>query len=480
MEESLKKKTVSGMFWAAIQKFGVTGMSFGTNIILARLLTPADFGIIGMLAIFVAVSATFVDGGFGSALIQKKNPTQADYSTILYLNTAISIVLYAILYISAPYIAIFYNMGILCSVLRVMGLTLIINALSYVQAVKLRKDMKFKKLSYIYLTASLISFISSIFFAYNGYGVWALVWMNIINCAIATLLLWIVGNWRPSLNFSKESSKTLFGFGSFLLLSNLINTFCNNIQGLIIGKLFSASDMGYYSQAKKLNDLPATSISSIIDSVSYPVMAAKQDNMIEFVSVVSKFIRIIATITFPIMTLLIILGQPLITFLYSDKWIDAVPYFQILCVGGLAICLQNINYNAVAALGKSKDLFKWTLIKRGIGLLFIVTGSFFGIYYLLWGAVLGSWTIYFCNSYLLGKYSAYSLSSQCRDLSKVMLITIISLIPCLIPMIILHNHVVHYIIYAVTFMVLFAILCRLMMKETFFNIIKMTIKRDSN
>jgi O-antigen/teichoic acid export membrane protein len=480
MEESLKKKTVSGMFWTAIQKFGVTGMSFCTNIILARLLTPEDFGIIGMLAIFVAVSATFIDGGFGSALIQKKNPTQVDYSTILYLNTVISVILYAILYFSAPYIAEFYQMDILCDVLRVMGITLIINALSYVQAVKLRKDMKFKKLSYVYLSASLTSFIVSIFMAYSGFGVWSLVWMNIINCAIASLLLWIVGDWFPSYIFSKEASKTLFGFGSFLLLSNLINTFCNNIQGLIIGKLFNASDMGYYSQAKKLNDIPATSISSIIDNVSYPVMAANQDNMKEFVSVVSKFIRIIATISFPIMTLLIILGRPLIIFLYSDKWENAVPYFQILCIGGLAICLQNINYNAVAALGKSRDLFKWTLIKRGLSLIFIIIGSILGLYYLLWGVVIGSWIIYFCNSYVLGKYSKYSVSSQWKDLSRVIFITILAVIPCLICVLLLKSSTLSYLVQGITFLVAFITLTRFMMKETFFSILQMVLKRNSN
>jgi len=478
MEESLKKRTISGMFWTSVQKFGVVGMSFGTNIILARLLTPADFGIIGMLTIFIAVSATFVDGGFGSALIQKKEPTQTDYSTILYLNAGISIVLYVILYLSAPYIADFYNMRILCNVLRMIGLTLIINAVSYVQAVKLRKEMKFKKLSYIYLTASLISFVISIGLAYHGFGVWSLVWMNIINCSIATVLLWLYGKWCPSYVFSIQSSKSLFGFGSFLLLSNLINTFCNNIQGLIIGKLFNASDMGYYSQARKLNDLPSTSISSIIDNVSYPVMAAKQDNMVEFVYVVSKFIRIIAMITFPIMTLLIILGRPLIVFLYSDKWIAAIPYFQILCVGGLAICLQNINYNAVAALGKSKDLFKWTIIKRGIGLVFIIVGSLFGIYFLLWGSVLAAWSIYLCNSCVLGKVSTYSVISQIKDLFPSFLICIVALALSYIWIFVLPSNNLLYFIQGLSFIAVFLMMSYIFMRDTLDSVIKSILKRN--
>lgn len=465
------------MFWTAIQKFGITGMSFLANIVLARQLTPADYGIIGMLAIFTAVSTTFVDGGFGSALIQKKEPTQKDFSTILYLNSILSVVFYAILFFSAPFISEFYNMPILCDVLRVIGVTLIINALSYVQSVKLRKEMQFKKLARVYLCATLVSFGVAIILAYRGFGVWSLVWMNITITTVTSILLWIVGNWHPSAVFSKESVKTLFGFGSFLLLSNLINTICNNIQGLIIGKLFSASDMGYYSQAKKLDEIPATSISSIIDTVSYPLMAAKQDNMVEYVAVVSKFIRIIACVTFPIMTLLIILGRPLIVFLYTDKWIEAVPYFQILCIGGMAVCLQSINYNAVAALGKSKILFKWTFIKRGLGLIFVICGSFFGIFYLMWGTVAAMWTLYLCNSYVLSKCSSYKMSSQCKDLGTILALCGVSFIICQIWCFTLTEGIFNFLLQGLTFIFLYIVLVRYKVRDTYDGIMSILLNK---
>ena len=225
------------------------GVSFIANVVLARLLTPSDFGAIGMLAIFVSISTTFIDGGFGSALIQKKEPTQTDYSTIFYINIVVSVLLYLLLYVSAPYIAEFYHMEILKNVLRVLGLILIINAFSIIQANRLRKNLQFKKLSVVSLASITISTIIAIFMAYRGYGVWSLVWMQIINGGVSTLLLWIYGKWAPSKCFSYDSVKQLFGFGSFLLISNLINNTCNNIQGLIIGRMFSSAIMGYYQSS---------------------------------------------------------------------------------------------------------------------------------------------------------------------------------------------------------------------------------------
>lgn len=402
------------------------GVSFIANIVLARLLTPSDFGVIGMLAIFVSISTTFIDGGFGSALIQKKEPTQSDYSTIFYVNIIISVTLYSLLYVCAPYIAEFYHMDMLSRVLRCLGLILILNAFSIIQANRLRKQLMFRKLSIISLASISISVVVAIVLAYNGYGVWSLVYMQIINSGVNSALLWLCGNWTPSWAFSKESLKQLFGFGSFLLVSNLINTACNNVQGLIIGRMFSPAIMGYYSQARKLEEIPSTSISSIIDKVSYPVMSAHQNNPAQLITIIRKFILVLAFITFPIMILLIILGKPLIVFLYSDKWLPCVPYFQILCIAGIAVALQSINYYAVAATGKSKDLFKWTIIKRGSALAILVGGSFLGIFGLLIGTAVGAWIIYLCNSLLVSRHLGYTFTQQFRDLSPVLLTSLIS------------------------------------------------------
>ncbi|MDE6166711.1 MAG: lipopolysaccharide biosynthesis protein, partial [Muribaculaceae bacterium] len=233
------------MVWVGIQRFGSVLIAFLSNIVLARMLTPDDYGYVGMLLIFIAVASTFIDGGLGSALIQKTKPTEKDYSTVFYWNLALSLVLYGVLFACAPLIARFYQMPLLCSILRLQGVILIINAATIVQFNKLRKQMQFKKIAVIQIVSALISVTVAIGYAWKGGGVWALVWQQIVYSLVNVLLLFIVVPWKPEMSFSKESFRSLFGFGSFILLSNLINTFANNLNGLIVGKFFSASTLGY-------------------------------------------------------------------------------------------------------------------------------------------------------------------------------------------------------------------------------------------
>lgn len=440
MSASLKNKTISGMIWSSLQKFGTMIISFIANIVLARLLTPDDYGCIGMLMIFIALSNTFIDGGFGSALIQKKNPTNEDYSTIFYWNLFLSIVLYIILYFSAPVISNFYNIPLLSSVLRVQGLVLIINALGIIQSNQLRKQLKFKKLATVSLTSALISVIITILLAWQGWGVWSLVAQQLLIAIFNTSLLWILNDWKPLLMFSKKSFKELFNFGGFILLSNLINSFSNNIQGILIGKFFTPATMGLYTQARKLEEVASNSISSVVDQVSYPILAEVQNDKEKLIYTIKKLITSVAFLSFPLMILLIVIAEPLIKLLYSDRWIDAVPYFKILCVAGIAICLQGINYYAVASVGKSKELFKWTIIKRIIGLFFIGIGFVsFKVIGLLWGMVIGSYVIYIINSFLTSKYVGYNLKNQLSDLFPIISISSIAgLITYFVSMIEIH------------------------------------------
>ena len=252
-------------------------VSFFSNVVLARLLTPDDYGCIGMLMIFIALSNTFIDGGFGSALIQKKRPTQEDYSTIFYWNIALSIVLYVILFLCAPLIADFYNIELLSRVLQVEGLVLIINAFGIIQSNQLRKQLKFKSIAQVTLTATVISVIVAILMAFMGYGIWSLVAQQLVLSLATTIFYWVYSSWRPSRVFSWASFKELFGFGSFMLLSSLINAFCNNLNGLLIGKYFSASSMGYFSQSKKLEDVFSSSIEAVVGQVTYPVLVEVKD-----------------------------------------------------------------------------------------------------------------------------------------------------------------------------------------------------------
>lgn len=429
MAENLKEKTVTGVLWSAVQKFGSTALSFISTIVLARLLTPEDYGCIGMLSIFLAVASTFIDGGFGSALIQKQRPTREDYSTIFYWNLGLALVLYIILFFSAPAIARFYNLPLLCSVLRVQGVVLIINAIRIVQTNQLRKQLKFKKIASVDLSVAALSLAVTVYLAWKGFGVWALVAQQLMVSVLTTSIYWITGHWTPLLVFSKQSFKELFGFGGFILLSNLINTFCNNIQGLLIGKFYNSATMGYYSKAKSTEELSSTFISNIIDQVSYPVLAEAQNDKAYMIRMLKKFIGVLAYVTFPIMLLLMLLAKPIFILLYSDRWLPSVPYFQILCLAGIFICLQGINYYAVAAVGKSDKLFLGTLLKRGLGLLFVIGGLIIGgIKGLLGGMVLSSFTIYFINAILVSRHVGYRIGQQFVDLLPVLALSIISFI----------------------------------------------------
>ena len=427
MASDLKKKTLSGMIWSFVQRFGTMAISFVSNIVLARLLTPDDYGTIGMLMIFIAVANTFVDGGFGSALIQKKEPTQEDYSTIFWWNMFLSIVLYGLLYLGAPAVARFYNLPLLCDVLRVQGIVLIINALSIIQQNQLRKQLKFKRLATVTVISAILSAGAAIILAYIGWGVWALVAQQLMLSGFTAIQLWVLNKWYPLLIFSKESFKQLFGFGGFILVSNLINTFCNNVQALLIGRYFTPSVLGYYTQARKLEELASTSFSSIVDQVSYPVLAECQNDIDNLRAVLKKLLLCIAFITIPIMAILAINAHALIIFLYTNKWVECVPYFQILCIAGVAISMQGVLYYAVASLGKSRELFIWTIIKRGLALLVILAGTFSGgIYGLLIGTVLSSWIVYLSNAYLCSKHIHYTFTQQLLDLSPIVIANLIS------------------------------------------------------
>lgn len=424
MQENLKKKTVSGMIWSALQRFGTMGISFVSNIVLARLLTPDDYGCIGMLAIFITVSNTFVDGGFGSALIQKKEPTQKDYSTIFWLNLFISVVIYGILYISAPAVSRFYDIPLLSSVLRVQGIVLIINALNIVQTNQLRKSINFKRLAVIYIASQIVGAVCAIVLAYMGWGVWALVAQQIIASSITSVILWVMNRWLPQLCFSFDSFKQLFSFGGFILASNLINTFCNNVQGLLIGKFFNPAILGYYTQAYKLEDVASHSISSVVEQVAYPVFSKVQSDNDGLKNVIYRLILSIAYVTFPMMLILVLIAEPLIGLLYGEKWLPSVPYFQIICIGGIAVCLQGVTYLAIASIGKSKELFLWTIIKRGLGMILLIAGMvLFGMNGLLWGFVLSCWSVTFINAYLVSKYIKYGLWQQIKDVLPIILIS---------------------------------------------------------
>lgn len=428
MPESLGHRAAKGAIWATIDRFGYMGIQFVVNIILARLLIPSDFGAIGMLTIFLAVSQTLLDGGFGSALIQKKKPTQEDYSTIFFWNIVFSILLYIIIFILAPLIGKFYSMPILSKILRVIGLNLIITSVLAIQTTRLRKELAFQTIAITNLSALIIGASIAIVMALSNCGVWSIVGMQLSQSTMAIILLWITTRWHPSYYFSKKTLKELFSFGGFIMAANILQTISQNLQGIIIGKRFSANQMGYFSQAYKLEQVISYSIPQVIVQVMYPVYSSVQDEKERLNNMVLLSLRVVAFVIFPLLIFLILISEPLIIFLYGEKWLKSVPYFRILCVGGFFECLQNINFYAVAAVGKSKALFKISFYKWGFLLTALLIGMNFGMNGILWGMVLSSLNIFLINAYLASRHIGLRMSLQLGSILPIFLIVIISLI----------------------------------------------------
>ena len=417
------------MVWTALQKYSKMIISFVADIILARLLTPYDFGFIGMLDIFMALAETFVEGGFGSALIQKKRPTQVDYSTIFFWNLGMSVVMYAILFFCAPAIARFYGIPVLCSVLRVQGIILFFYAFNIIQRNQLKKKLKFKVLSIITVISSVASLIVTILMAYRGFGVWALVAKNLVASAITSCFMWFYVKWRPIFVFSWRSFKELFSFGFYMFLSHLVTSFSTRFQGLLIGKVYTPTTMGFYSKAAGTENIVSTSLSQVMDQVTYPLYAEVQDDLNRLQNMVKRLTMTLSYITFPLMFLLILIAKPLFILLYTEKWLPSIPYFQVLCIAGLAQCLQSVNMQTIAAIGKSNVFFVWTFVKRLVGIGFIVGGlALWGMKGLLCGAVLNNWFAYFVNLGLVSKHVSYKWYRQLWDLFPVLAASIISAI----------------------------------------------------
>lgn len=423
MAESIKQKAVSGVFWNSLEKFLHVGVQFASGIILARLLTPADYGAIGMLTIFISVSAVFLDGGFGTALVQKKKPTQEDYSTVFWWELAMSLlVVGALCLISGP-VARFYNMPVLRPVLCVMSLQFILGALSNTPGNQIVKKMLFKKRSIANIVVYLFSLAVTIVLAYCGWGVWALVVQTILTSLLTLVANLVINPWMPSFIFSKESFKSLFSFGIFVAFSHVINEIGNNIQGLLIGRFFDASTMGFYSKGKGLERVVVSTFTQSLKNVTFPYYAEYQDDKPHLANVIKRLTSAMSYFLYPLLFILILIARPLIILLYSNRWIESIPYFQILCLAGLAICLQNINAQAITAIGKSRIMFRWTLIKRTFGLSLLLVGFFlFGIKGMLWGMVISSWTILLINMGLVSYYIGYRFVQQLFELLRILLL----------------------------------------------------------
>ena len=406
----LGKKSISGVLWGGIERLLVQGIQFILGIVLARLLLPADYGLIGMLTIFFAISLAIVDSGFSQALIQRKNVTQTDYSTVFYFNLLTSLCIYASLYFSSPYIAAFFEEPRLTLITRVISLSILFNALSIIQIAKLTKALDFKSQTKCSVIAIVVSGIIGIYLAFLGHGVWALVIQMVSKSILNLLLLILFAWWWPSLVFSKKSLKSLFSFGSKLLASGLLNAVFNNLYYVVIGKFFSTKELGLYTRANQFQLLPSETLAVILQRVTLPVLSGIQDDKERLVHYYRKFIRFTALVTFPLMLGLAVLATPLISVVLTDTWIELVPYLRLLALVGLLYPIHALNLNLLKVLGRT-DLFLRLEIYKKIAIVITLLVTFrYGILALIAGQVLLSFLFLYINTYYIGKLLGYVLS----------------------------------------------------------------------
>lgn len=423
MDEQLKKETKKGIIWSAIQRFSTQGLQFLTTLVMARMLTPAEYGTIGMLSIFLAISSVFIDSGFVNALTRKQERTHADICTVFYFNITISFVTYWILYGAAPYVAAFYDMPELQLVLRIIGLSLILNSFSAVQATLLTINLNFKVQTRISVISLVFSGIIGIFMAYNGNSYWSLVVQTLVFCSLSSILYWYYSKWRPTLTFSIKSFKELFNFGSKLLLSSLIDSIYGNLYSMVIGKVFSAKILGNYSRAESYANFPSISLTGIMQRVTYPVLCRIQGNEQELTNTYRSFIKLSAFIIFPLMMLLSALAFPFIIIIIGKQWEFSATMLQVLCFSLMWYPIQAINLSLLLVKGRSDLSLRLEIIKKifGVTILFAVIPM--GILALCYSRIIISLFSLIVNTYYTEKLIHYGVFDQLIDLLPTLIIS---------------------------------------------------------
>lgn len=417
MSDSLKDKTVKGVGWSAIDNVAQMGVTFLVSIVLARLLSPDDYGLLGLITIVTAVCTTLVNGGFTTALIRKKDITEDDYNTAFIVNLALSLLLYAIVYASSPFIADFFKREELVSLTRVASLGLIAGALSLVPQTRLTKRIDFKAQTKITLIASVTSGVIGIAMALLGFGVWALVAQMLSNQVLRTVLLWVIDRWIPKFRFSKSSFQELFGFGWKMMLSGLLDTVWKELYQVVVGKFYSPATLGQYTRGNQFAQLLSSNLTNVVQRVTYPVLSNIQDDKERMVSAYRRIIKTTMFITAVGMFFLGAISEPLLYCLIGPKWHEAATYLPLICISSSLYPLHAINLNMLQVQGRSDLFLGLEIIKKIIALGPLLIGAFVGIMPMLYTNLLTGIICYFLNSYYTGKFLSYSSWMQIKDVA---------------------------------------------------------------
>ena len=422
----LKTKALNGVVWNSIQRFASMGIRFFFMIFMTRLLLPSDYGMVGLLAIFLEIANVFIDSGFPSALVRKPDRTEVDESSVFYFNIFVSTSFYILLFLFAPLIGKFYDMPELATILRVLGLTLIINSFSTIQTIVCNIKLDFKTPSLIYIICSVISGTFGVILAMNGFGVWALVWQQLFSSFCITLSFWIFARWRPLWVFSMKSLKEMFAFGSNLLGTSVLNVIYRNISPIFIGKYYSPSDLGLYSRADQLVAFPSGTLQGVLISVSYPVLCKVQSNKAALTEVFRQFIQLTAFILFPVMVLLGVLSTPVIDALFGDNWSGASVYMPILCFPLMLVPLQCINLNVLKVVGRSDLILRLEIIGKVSGVIMLAITLPISIIALCYGTVVNVLICFFINTYYTARFVDLTVWGHIKDISRSLLLALVA------------------------------------------------------
>lgn len=416
MRKGLRREAVHGVLWSAIERFSVQIIQLIVNIILARLLLPSDFGMVAMLTIFIQVSQLLIDGGFSNALIQKNDRTEVDFSTVFYFNTFISVLMYGALFIVAPYVAEFYHMPDLILVMRVIALNLVVSSFFAIPKVRLTINLDFKSQLKVSLVAAIVSGSVGALLAYKGGGVWALVFQSLTNNLLLCISFFVFFRWTPLVVFSWSSFKNLFFFGSRLTLSSLMHSVYYNMYSIVIGRYFSATDLGYYRNAEQFTVLPTAVINSIISRVSYPVLSRIQDDNELLTKAYREYVRLSSYLIFPLMFGFAALSEPIVDFLLTEKWKEVIPLFRILCFCGMLEHLSVINLNLLFVKGRTDLSLRLEFVKKTIATIILFASIPFGLVGMCWGRVIYYVIASYINTYYTEKLIGLSFSKQLIDI----------------------------------------------------------------
>ena len=414
--DSLKKKTIGGFVWRFAERCGAQGVQFVVSLVLARILTPNDYGTVALIMVFINVLGVFINSGMGAALIQKKNADDLDYSSLFYFNMFMCVTLYAIMFFCAPLIAKFYDKPELVALTRVISLTFIVSGVKGIQNAYVSKHLMFKRFFFSTLGGTIVSAVVGILLAYKGYGAWAIVVQSLSNNAIDTLILWITVKWRPKFMFSFKRLKGLFSYGWKLLLSGLLDTGYNQLRSLIIGKVYSSTDLAYYDKANNFPSMIITNVNSSIDSVLLPSMSSVQDSKESVKGMTRRAMKTSTYVMAPLLMGLAACGQSVISILITDKWLPSYPFMVIFCITYMFYPVHTANLNAIKAMGRSDIFLKLEIIKKIVGIIAILVTFKISVMAMAYSLLVTSVLAQIINSWPNKKLMNYSYLEQLKDI----------------------------------------------------------------